>query len=618
MQPNTAPDSRRTTGPLVGRRQVVQTAAWAAPVISMAAASPAFAASGPLATLLIAPAVTDTTLCTDVSSLAFTLTATRDGKSADIPSGTLVRITLPAGVAVASSTGATATVVDYSVPSAAISASIPVPAFSVVGAAGTYTIRAEVVGATPAVTAFAIVTAAVTGGAVHQIRRESSSNLASATYDSISLGMTAVLGATSGTRGSTDGTPKFSTGANSAIITGSTLPGSGVTTSPGQLWLWGTNLGSTTPFRFQPTATPEQKFSHASTWTSANTATDSGASFANRTGGVASGEKTDSVYQWLRQGDVGVSPSVSQGKVSFPGAQGETILDLVAGDVYSYALTASGVHYWRSDTVASLTAALVADTAGATQLSVWSHADPTSPADRITHGGAALIGSGATATLRVWQGRQLLSTPPAEPTEPAAPEPVSITPPSGTSPIKMIASDSAVYVLTASGALIATGPTWKTGTDFTEPLASNAWNTVAASGVADFAHWGYFHNQYWSGGAYIDTLGQVTGFTHSRWTTSALASEYFAAIRVTSATGPRLNKVVQVFASDGNHMALTSEGKVYSWGGNADNAAGTPRSQVATQINLPGTDAVDDLNIWGHRLQGTYVGGGYVVASSAC
>ncbi|PWJ26113.1 hypothetical protein ATK17_2257 [Branchiibius hedensis] len=387
--------------PQVDRRTIVRTAAWSAPVLLVGATALPAAAS-PLSDPNIVNVTGFGTVvrCSTVPAGTVTFTAYIGPNPA--PVGSVVTITLPAGLSFVSGAAQTQTV------TVGANGLVSVPAFKVTGASGAYSITATFQGVSD--TGVGVVTA--NAGPVYELYRSVGGTNDPATITSAVTGVTnGQAGAISGDQGSTTSGP--SNGSNVAILT-----------QTGTVSYWGRSLGGTAaaPLTLQFAGANVTGVKSVSTWTSVNSSNDTA-------GGVAS--DGTSVYQMFSSA-VGGPTSVT--KVA--GISG-TVLDVQGTDGYGYALTTNGLYYWTDNVAGTPTATLMPGSAGATSFSAYSTRAGSGTSGALTYGGSLLIGG----TVRSWSQGFSLST--------ATNAPTSVT--------RLIAEPTVTWALTGSGDLYGIG-----------------------------------------------------------------------------------------------------------------------------------------------------------------
>ncbi len=347
---------------------------------------------------------------------------------------------------------------------------------------------------------------------------------------------------------------------------GATSANAAVITDGGVVRYWGEGLAATLS---SPGQLAGANYISVDTWASLPTSDTA-------RGGAAGGPTTRG---WFSN----TAGTVYTFTVSVPG----TVRSVHAEEGYSYALTDNGVYRWTSATTgATATPTLVPSTAGASLMSAWSSRNASDSAVRQI-GGYALVGS----TVVWWRATNSGSTP-------GFPSVGTFALPAGlTGSVTALQSgDSGLMVLTSTGQL------WSYGTAFS---TTAAWSQ-RATGVVDFNLWtrNNFH-----GGLWIDASGGVTQFFgHQTWDAPATVRTGHIS------SGTPLSGITKVFTSDGTYLVLASDGTVYAWGGNLDNAGRGPA--VATNT---GAGSTVDLNVWGHHVDANYTGGGYVIkATEVC
>lgn len=523
------------------RRTVLRTAAWSVPAVSLATAAPAFASSTAPELTPGASTPIDVTQCVPVDSVTFIATI----GNAPAPVGETVTVTLPTGLAFVG--GGTSVAV-------AVSAGglVQVPEFVANGAAGTYSVTATLGSATASQT----ISVTPAPGSVVQLDRQAADRNTTAAFRTTTVAVPdAVSGAVWGDQVASGG---YSTGSNAAILT-----------ATGTVRFWGANVGATTgaPATLTHNSATVTGLTMVDTWTSTGLNT-------NTAGGVAA--SPSAVYSWHRDGTGTGAAHVAQ----VTGLSG-TVLAVAAEDGVSYALTTNGVYHWVNPTSGTTVAARgpISGTAGATELSTWSHRGPANTTLRA--GGAVLVGN----TVRQWTvSNNNVNTP------------TSSTPAVDGSITKMIHTDSGTMVRSSSGEL------WSYGAGF----GGDTWVRRVESGVADFSMWGYIN---YVGGLYQDTTGGVSQFFGARnWYTPVT-------VRTGNVTnGTAVSNITKTFSADGTYLMLRADGTVYAWGGNLDNNGRGPAVAIGT-----GTGTTVDLNVWGKHISGIYTGGGYVIKGSiAC
>ncbi|MGN0063058.1 MAG: hypothetical protein ACI379_02355 [Nocardioides sp.] len=541
MSGHTSNQPART--PALDRRKVVQAAVWTVPAVTLVSGAPAFAASDPEYTITpLDPGTPPVIERCQSAETGLQFGAQVDGMPA--PAGEAVTITLPVGLVFTGGSRTAVVTTDGT-------GTVTVPAFSATGAAGTYSISATWRGETASQT----VTVVPAPGSVVQLNRQVASASATAGFTTTAVGITdAVAGAIYGDQSAANG---YSSGATAAVLTDAGTV---------RYWGAGTNGTAATPATLAYSGSPLTGLALVDTWTSILAGN-------NTSGGVTAGTTGASVYSWYNSGSG--APVVA--KVN--GVSG-TVLDVRAEDGVSYVLTTSGVYRWINATSGTTVAAtLVSGTAGASQLSTYSHRTATST---IRAGGAAVVGS-SVVTWSVNNSGVVSDI-------------VTTTPPITGSVVQMVTSDSGTMLLTSTGELWSLAAAFGDGT---------TWK-LRASDVASFSMWGYKADRPYVGGLWIDAAGQVTEFFgNNTWWTPQL-------IRTGNITsGAALTGITKTYSSDGTYMVLKSDGTVHAWGGNLDNGGRGPAAAIGTGAGL-----TVDLNVWGNHI-GSYYGGGYVIKGTA-
>lgn len=323
--------------------------------------------------------------------------------------------------------------------------------------------------------------------------------------------------------------------------------------SNGQVSYWGRNFGgtATAPLTLGLGGTAFTTVQAVSTWTSVSRSTTTAG------GVVANGSD---VYQLL---STAVGGPLAVTKVA---GIGGSVIDVQATDGYGYALTSNGLYYWPDNQTGTPTAALMPSSAGATSFSAYSTRALTGTT--LTWGGSLLIGT----TVRSWSQGFSLSA--------ASGAPSSV--------VKLVAEPTATWALTGGGDLYGIGSAVNNTT---------SWKKFA-SNIKTFDAWGY--NSY-TGGMWITQDGKAIQFFSSASATLQTAdyTSYFGGANV-----------VQVYASDGGYLALTSDKRVWAWSGNLDNSG---KKYPATT----GITNATDLEVWGLH-DGNYYGGGFIIAGVDC
>lgn len=198
-------------------------------------------------------------------------------------------------------------------------------------------------------------------------------------------------------------------------------------------------------------------------------------------------KEASNIYQWSQSTS---GTTHTRNVVRVTGVSG-TVLAVAAEEGLSYVLTTSGVSRWSNATTGTTVAAtLIPNTAGATQLSTWSHGRRSS-VTTLEYGGAALTSNGIIAWRTMSADTSPLVVSPASPTTIALPNATTYG-----SVLKMVATDAGITVLTSKGALLNVDQNWST-----------PWQVRSASGVADFSAWGF--DATWAGGLWINSTGHV-------------------------------------------------------------------------------------------------------------
>ena len=535
------PDSAAPVPPAnpLRRRSIVTAAAWSVPTVAVVVSAPSAAASTPPEPVgppdLIDVTGFESVRC-DVVPAGTVVFRALDGTSPAAKGGA-VAVTLPPGLSF--SAGGTSAVVVVGEEGV-----VSVPAFTASGSAGSYTITA----AYGTATAVAQGTVTAKPGQVVELTRSPGDGNQAPRFSAA-----AVPGLVDGVHGAISGDELAgSAGRNAAVIT-----------AGGQVHYWGANVGApvTAPGTLLFSGTPVTGMVFVDTWTCAQAGNTS-------TGGIAAGIRPDAVYQWARTG-TGAGPLTV---VAATGISG-TVLAAESNDGYSYVLTSSGLHWWANATSGDrVTATLIADTAGATAISTWSHRRANG---ELVFGGGVLLADGGVS---LWSGSHALA--------PSVGAPADI--------VEFQAGQASTYALTGSGEL------WTQGVAFAPSAGGTSW-TLRAADVSTSNAWSF---EGYTGGVYVTTAGAAVQFMAAQ----PAGGIVFRTEAKTLAAGVSLTKV---FSTDGTYFALASNATVYAWGGNLDNAG---RSQPVLVAGV--TDATD-LNAWGFHGP-SYVGGGYVISSTGC
>lgn len=533
------------------RRSVIRTGAWGAPVVSLAAAAPAFASSSTweLTPIITLPAPT-LTACRPSPANAFQFRVTVDGQTA--PAGTPVTFTLPEYL----------TFTDGSRTAIALvraDGSVDLPTVTATGAAGTYTVLASV-GEGPGranATLSIVVRPAV--GQVVEIHRSIGDAGTAATFATQEVvGVLAAVGSIMGDQATTNSTTG---GANAAVISG------------GSVRLWGRNIGAptTAPLTLTHNGAAVTGTTLVGTWTSI-------AVGDNTTGGVTAGSRsgTNAVYQWFNDGTSSADLKVAR----VTGVTG-TILRATSDRQRSYVATTTGLFSWATVTDGS-------DVAATQVLTTTAIADLDSYG--YTWSGTTYVGGVVATSTAVWTLNASGATTP-------------LTLPAGVTTVARVTRTSGTLML-----LDGAGNLWSRGTASKD---ASTW-TLRATDVASFSQWGF--TDTYAGGLWITNAGTAFKF----FATSAVGSTSWPAPEaVLTPAGAPLTGVTKTFSSDGTYMLLTSDGTVHLSGGNLDNKGRTHANPLTLATGGVPVE-VSDLNVWGHRLGGSYYGGGYVLTNEGC
>jgi hypothetical protein len=378
----------------VADHTIVQGAAWSAPIIAVASAAPAAAASG-------TPSIVGLTgftvqRCESVEDGDVTFQAL-DGTSPAAP-GSQVTITLPAGLAFANGS-------QSAVVSVGDNGLVSVPAFRATGASGSYSITATYKETTGTVSG----TVNAAPGTVVQLVRKPTNASTAPTF-------------TETTTPITDGAAGGISGDQTANSAGSNV---GIVRADKTVAYWGVPFGgsATAPLTLSYGGSTVTGLQNVRTWTSIGDAT---------AGGVAVGSDGSSVYQLYSSG----TGATTVAKVT--GVTG-TVVDIRSTDGYSYVLTSAGLYYWANNSSSPAAAQLVPGTSGATQLSAWANRDSTN-----SFGGALLLADGSVGTWTGSLGTAWNGTVTRDETAPA-------------NIVNLQARPTANYVLTTEGTLYTSG-----------------------------------------------------------------------------------------------------------------------------------------------------------------